>query len=180
MARSGYAVLLRGINLGARNRVAMPDLRRIVADCGGTDVRTHLQSGNAVFRATGTAPALERHIAAGIHDMLGLDIAVLIRSADELRAVRDGSPFSGEGVDTKRLHVTFCDAAPDPSRLESLSIPASGTDRFAIAGREIHLDCPGGYGRTKLQNALWERKLGVVATTRNWNTVTALCELLGV
>lgn len=175
-----FAVLLRGINLGARNRVAMPIFQRIVAECGGTDVRTHLQSGNAVFRATGGAAAIERRIAARITDTLGLDIAVLIRSADELRAVRDKNPFAREGVDTKRLHVTFCDSAPEPTRLEGLSMPASGKDRFAIVGREIHLDCPDGYGRTKLQNALWERKLGVVATTRNWNTVTALCELLDV
>lgn len=175
-----YAVLLRGINLGARNRVAMPDLRRIVADCGGTDVQTHLQSGNAVFLATGGAADLERRIATRITDALGLDIAVLIRTAQELQAVRDGSPFVHEGVQARRLHVTFCDTSPDPGRLTGLALPESGNDRYAISEREIYLDCPDGYGRTKLQNALWERRLGVVATTRNWNTVTALCELLGV
>jgi len=175
-----YAALLRGINLGARNRIAMPDLQRIVAACGGTEVQTHLQSGNAVFRAAHDAVDLERDIAARIKDESGLDIPVLIRSADELRAIHDDCPFTGKAVDPKRLHVTFCDAPPDPELIDGLSVPSSGKDRFAILGREVHLDCPDGYGRTKLQNAMWERKLGVVATTRNWNTVTALCELLDV
>ena len=81
-------------------------------------------------------------------------------------------------VDAARLHVTFLDRVPTKQALKALETLSSGPDRFHCAGTEIYLHCPNGYGRTKLSNTAFERLLGLKATTRNWNTVNKLCELV--
>ena len=105
-------------------------------------------------------------------------MTVLVRSAAELAGVVAGNPFVGRaGVDPRTLHVTFLADAPDPDRCTAIEPDAGGADAFEIVGREVYLHCPGGYGRSKLNNAFWERKLKVPATTRNWNSVTRLAAM---
>ena len=165
--------LLRGINLGARNKIAMADLRELVADLGAADVETYLQSGNVVFRGALEASAIE----ARIERDLGLTIAVLIRTAAQLRRTVTGNPFVKKASDPKQLHVTFLVDPPPKDAVEGLDPDRSPGDEFDVARREVYLYCPKGYGVSKLSNAYFEKKLGVAATTRNWNTVTALAEL---
>jgi uncharacterized protein (DUF1697 family) len=162
-----YVALLRGINIGPRRRVAMADLRELLASLGYEDVQTYVQSGNAVFRS-GSKPDVKR-----IEAELGQDIAVLIRTAKEMTAVVEGNPFLAGGADPSHLHVTFLDGTPKGS----IEPPAGASEQIAIAGREAYLHFPDGYGRTKLTNAAFEKKLSVRATTRNWRTVTTLAEL---
>ena len=167
-----YVALLRGINLGARNRVAMKDLRALVEELGGEDVRTYLQSGNVVF--TGRALRAEA-IEKGIRDSLGLDVTVLVRTKAELDQLVRGNPFAT--ADPKTLHLTFLAAAPDKAGAKKLGDQTFEPDELEVGGREVYLRCPNGYGRSKLSNAFLEKQLGVTATTRNWKTVTALAEL---
>ena len=175
-----YACLLRGVNLGARRKVDMKALQKMFEDLGHERVTTYIQSGNVVFTAprgtpTKLAAAIEERIAAD----LGVEAAALIRGHDELAAVVDANPFLAAGADPATLHVTFFAGDPDSARVGEIDPDAFAPDRFHIAGREVYLHCPNGYGRSKLNNAFWERRAGVPATTRNWRTVTKLLELTG-
>jgi uncharacterized protein (DUF1697 family) len=165
--------LLRGINLGARNKIAMADLRELVAGLGADDVTTYVQSGNVVFSGTADAGAIE----ARIKRDLGLEILVLVRTAAELERVVDRNPFAGKASESKQLHVTFLAGKPAAGRVKELDPERSPGDEFAVTGREVYLFCPNGYGPSKLSNDWFEKRLGVAATTRNWNTVTKLAEL---
>jgi uncharacterized protein (DUF1697 family) len=173
--RRRYVALLRGINLGARNKLAMADLRALVTELGADDVETYVQSGNVVFASGGSASALERQIEERIRRDHGYEVPVLVRTAPELAKVVADNPFLRAGNDQTKLHVTFLAAAPGRARVEAP--PGSGADEFSIVRREVYLHCPDGYGRSKLSNAFFEKQLGVVATTRNWRTVTTLAEL---
>ncbi|WP_089156789.1 DUF1697 domain-containing protein [Micromonospora sp. NBS 11-29] len=176
MAR--YAALLRGVNVGT-TRLAMADLRRVVTDLGHTDVRTYLQSGNVVFTSPPTrGEVLAEGIAGRLTAELGLRVPVLVRDGGELAAVADASPYAGRQDDPTRVLVVFLSAAPDPARVGELAVPAGEELEYALIGRELHLHYPaGGYGRTKFTTAHLEKKLGVVATARNWKSVLALRDL---
>jgi len=175
-----YAALLRGINLGSHAKIRMPDLKRLFLDLGHADVQTYLQSGNVVFTSTGKdASRLAGEIERRITRDLGLAVPVLLRTGPELADVVAKNPFLREQADPATLHVTFLADEPDGERLASLDPAAYAPDAFAVAGREVYLHCPHGYGRTKLNNTFFERRLGVVTTTRNWKTVTKLRELTG-
>jgi uncharacterized protein (DUF1697 family) len=169
-----YAALLRGINLGARNKIAMADLRDVFGAIGAEDVTTYVQSGNVVFRSpTRSAAKLERAIEERIKADLGLEVAVLVRTAPQLGALVAGNPFD----DPATVHVTFLAQKPAAARVRRLDPARSPGDDFRVAGREVYLNCPNGYGPSKFSNAYFEKQLGVAATTRNWRTVTKLAEL---
>ncbi|MEH0818566.1 MULTISPECIES: DUF1697 domain-containing protein [unclassified Micromonospora] len=173
-----YAGLLRGVNVGT-TRLAMADLRRLVADLGHSDVQTYLQSGNVVFGSTATdADRLAGGIQQALADELGLAVPVLVRSGAELTAVVDASPYAGRQDDPTKLLVAFLATAPTKAKVAALSVPGDENVEFTVAGREVHLHYPdGGYGRSRFTNAYLEKQLGVVATTRNWKSVRALRDL---
>ncbi|WP_319464130.1 DUF1697 domain-containing protein [Micromonospora sp. RTP1Z1] len=173
-----HVALLRGVNVGT-TRLAMADLRRLVAGLGHEDVKTYLQSGNVVFTSTATDTAkLARGIERALADELGLDVPVQVRTGAELAAVAEGSPYADRQDDPTRLLVAFLAAPAAKPRVAELTVPAGENVEYTVAGREIHLHFPdGGYGRTKFTNAYLEKKLGVVATTRNWKSVCALRDL---
>jgi uncharacterized protein (DUF1697 family) len=167
-----HAALLRGVNVGG-NALAMADLVRVVERLGGRDVSTYLQSGNVVYAGP---KRVARELEAALLAELGVRSPVLVRSGAELARVVAGKPFPAAG---KVVSVTFLAAPADAKTLASIEASAYGDDRFAAVGAEIYLHTPGGYGRSKLGNSFWERKLGTTATTRNWNTVLALAEMTG-
>ena len=175
MAR--YAVLIRGINVGGRQKLAMADLRAVLAGLGCTGARTLLQSGNAVFDAEGRpAGRLEEQIAAGIAETAGLSVRCLVREQAELAAVIAANPF-GHVTDGARLYAMFLSAQPDP-RLVTEHDPA-GLDpgRISLGDRVIYHWCPDGYSQAPPVAAYTEKKLQVAVTARNWNTVTKLAAL---
>ncbi len=160
--------------MGGRRPVAMRDLCASVTALGHTDVSTYLQSGNVLFTAAGrseaaVARALERALARD----LGLEVSVVLRSGSDLRAIIAGAPAM---METATLHVTFLRGVPEPGRGDDIDPKPFLPDTFRIDGREVYVSCSNGYGRTKLNNAFFERRLGETATTRNWRTVSALAE----
>ena len=172
--------MLRGINVGGQNKVNMADLQALFVALGHSDVTTYIQSGNIIFTSPANSPSdLARGIEEQIARDLGLTVTVLLRTKDELAQVIEGNPFIRQGTDRAKLHVTFLADAPDPALVRHVDVHHAEPDEFRVLSREIYLHCPQGYGRTKLNNAFWERRLGVVATTRNWNTVTRLFQLAG-
>ena len=170
-------VLLRGINLGPRNRIAMPGLRKLLEDAGFDDVRTYVQSGNIVLstrrKPESTATACEKLIA----DELGLDIPVVVRTRHELAEVVRRNPLGDVADNPKRYQVSFLDGEPDPKAIEKLAAAAAGDERVEAIGREIYAWHPDGIARSKMWAALAGKGLGVKATARNWTTVTTLLEM---
>ena len=174
-----YAALLRGINLGSHNKVAMPALRAVVEGLGGTDVTTYIQSGNVVLRSDKTAAALQAAVEKAIANEFGLDVAVFVRTEQQLAKVVDANPFVKRGKDASKLHVVFLSANPKADGVKRLTSGDWGGDEIAVVGSQAYLHCPNGYGRSKLGNAFVEKQLGVAGTTRNWRTTLKLLELAG-
>ena len=168
-----HVALLRGINVGGRTKVAMGALRSLFEDLGYDDVRTHINSGNVVFRSS-KAPNVNE-LQAAVECELLVKARVLVRSAAELRKVVDANPFPK--ADPKQLYVTFLVAKPSAKRVAAIDVPAGDTGRFEIVDREVYLHLTAGYSDTKLSNAFFEKQLGVDATTRGWPTVLKLLDL---
>jgi uncharacterized protein (DUF1697 family) len=172
-----YVALLRSVNVAGHGRVAMDELRAAFEALGYTDVTTYIQTGNVLFTTTSRS---EANIAMSIEQRLAEDFgdspAVLVRSVVDLQRVGASSPYAKAGADPARHHVTFLATTPSKAALRALNLPASGRDELVVKGREVYVHTPDGYANTKYTGSFLERRLGVVSTTRNWNTVTKLCE----
>lgn len=175
MAR--YVAFLRGINLGPKRRVPMAELRAALERAGYDEVRTHLQSGNVLLGSDAKPDQLERALANTLREEFGFEIAVLVRTSEELAAVVAGDPFASEVDDPARYQVSFLSAKPKAGAVAALEAAAVAPERVAIRGREIYAWHPGGVGRSELAKAVDQRRLGVEVTARNWRTVTKLLEL---
>jgi uncharacterized protein (DUF1697 family) len=166
--------LLRGINLGPRNRIAMPELRRLLTDSGYGCVRTYVQSGNVVVDSELAPEEVERECERLIAERFGLDIAVVARTRDELAEVVERNPLGNVATNPKRYQVSFLSQALDPERVEALAAAAAAPERLVAQGRELYAWHPGGVARSRLWAKLAGNGLGVKATARNWTTVTTL------
>ncbi len=164
-------VLLRAVNVGGRNKVPMKELRDLLADLGGTDVATYLQSGNAVVTATGKPAALGAKVAAGLQQRLGLSLAVLVRTADDLEAVVEANPLPVG--DPKMFHVGFLAGPPDQGKVDAIDHDALRPERVALGHGVVYL----GYVDSTQSTPLSRLRLGVEMTARSWRTVLALQEL---
>jgi uncharacterized protein (DUF1697 family) len=172
-----WVALLRGINLGSRNKISMPHLRALFEELGHESVATYVQSGNVVFQSGRSRDPLRRALEKEIRSRFGLEIAVLLRTGQELSKIVAENAFANGQPDPTKLHVTFLAARPQRARTAALQKQRFAPDEFRVTRDTVYLHCPQGYGRSKLSNAFFEKELGVVATTRNWRTVTTLAEL---
>jgi uncharacterized protein (DUF1697 family) len=175
-----YVALLRGVNVGGKGRLAMADLRAVLAELGFRGISTLLQSGNAAFTAAGdSAPTdLAIAIAGGLLSECGLATRVVIRTPAEIQAVIAANPFPEAVSAPKTLHVAFLEEDVDPVRLAALPADRYVPDEIRNGDRVLYLHLPNGAGRSRLALE-FERKLGIVGTARNWNTVTGLLVLAG-
>jgi uncharacterized protein (DUF1697 family) len=169
--------LLRGINVGSHNRIGMPALRELLEGHGYGDVRTLLQSGNVVYRSRLSPERVERDMARQIADGLGVDIKVMVRTRDEMAGVLDRNPLRDVADDPKRHQVSFLSAEPDPGVVRELGAIDLAPERFVFSGRELYAWYANGIQQSKLNKVLTEKRLGVAATARNWNTITKLLAL---
>jgi uncharacterized protein (DUF1697 family) len=167
-------VLLRGINLGARNRIAMPELRDLLTSAGLEDVRTYAQSGNVVLSSGSSPEQLERECGQRICDGLGLDVDVIVRTRDELAEVVRHNPLGEVAVNPKRYQVSFLSGELDSEDVRKLAALAVAPEQFVAIGRELYAWHPDGIAHSRLWARLAGRGLGVTATARNWTTVTNL------
>jgi uncharacterized protein (DUF1697 family) len=173
---SAYVSMLRGINVGGKTQIRMDSLRGIYEEAGFSKVRTYVQSGNVVFESSEQEVfGLEKRIEAHIEQACGFSIPVLIRQVHELLEILTCNPFLNErNEDPSKLHVTFLQQTPLETAWSKIVAPSGIVDEFWRGDRAVYVFCPNGYGKTKLTNGFFERKLGVMATTRNWNTVINL------
>lgn len=168
--------LLRGINVSGQKSIRMAELQASLSAMGLADVRTYLQSGNVVFRVDkADAGQLAAAIQSRIAQDFGHEVAVLVMTANQLDQIASSNPLlPRNGGDEKLFHCTFLFEPVAASRFRALKLPAAEGERAQLAGNAVLLQCPHGYGKTKLNNSYFERALGVAATTRNWRTVLAL------
>jgi uncharacterized protein (DUF1697 family) len=169
--------LLRGINIGSRNRIAMPELREALTSDGFDHVRTYVQSGNVVLETKLKPAALERRIEDLIGERFGLEIAVVARTRAELAKVVDYNPLAKVASNPKRYQVAFLSAPLAPEAVEKLEAAVIPPEQLEIKGREIYSWHAEGIARSKLWNAVASKGLGVKATARNWSTVTTLLDM---
>ena len=177
MAR--HVVLLRGINLGSRNRLAMPALRDALEKAGFTAVQTYLQSGNVVVESRAKPETVQRKVEELIEERFGLRIAVVVRTRAQLAAVVKRNPHAGVATEPKRYQVTFLSKKLPAKVVRELEEAAASDERVVVAGREVYAWHPQTIARSKLWTKLAGKGLGVTATSRNWTTVEALLELAG-
>jgi uncharacterized protein (DUF1697 family) len=170
-------VLLRGVNVGGRNKLAMSALREALQGAGMHEVETYLQSGNVVLEVDAAADELARRCEALIADRFGLGIAVVVRSRDELALVVRRDPLGEAAEQPKLYQVSFCSAKPSKEAVSKAGERAVEGERIVVHGREIYAWFPHGVGRSRLAAQLARQDFGVVATARNWTTVTKLLEL---
>ncbi|MGB9978646.1 DUF1697 domain-containing protein [Methanobacterium sp.] len=174
-----YIALLRGINIGRSKRIKMAYLVKAFESLGFKNVKTYVQSGNVIFEhesndTSKIAESIERKIS----QTFSFSVNAVIRTKDELEDIVKGNPFIKESdIELDKLHVTFLSDTPDSKAALDLDIVKAENEKFEINGREVYLYCPNGYARTKLKNDMFEKKLNVVATTRNWKTTNKLLEL---
>ena len=171
--------LLRGINVGGHNKVAMADLRNMCEGLGLSCVQSILQSGNLVFLSDRLGDAaLERLLETKTAERLGVTADYVVRSADELARVVARNPFSEEAMDDpSHLLVVFFKTAPKAKDVEALRASIKGREVIAADGKQLYAVYPDGIGRSKLTGTLIENKLGTKGTARNWNTVLKLLAL---
>lgn len=172
--------LLRGINVGGNKLVPMADLRAMLEGLGYSEVRTLLQSGNAVFEApeSGCDP-FENQIETVIRARFGFEVEVMVRTPSDWTNVLSANPFpSAAEEEPGRLLVVFLKSKPEPGAFESLAAAHPGPEKMVLAGRELYVHYVDGIGVSKLNPNQIERKLGVRGTGRNWNTVLKIAALL--
>jgi len=174
-----WVVLLRGLNVGRANRIAMADLRDAFAEAGFPGARTYLQSGNAVVDAptATTRDEATTRIAEAVAARAGDHVGVRVLDADALQYAIDGNPFHEAEARPTSLHLFFLSGSPSADAAHRLAEVAAPTEAFALRGELLYLHAPHGIGRSKLVASV-ERLLGVRATARNWRTVTRLSTLV--
>lgn len=173
-----YVALLRGLNVGGKNRLSMKDLAGVFVEAGCQDVRTYIQSGNVVFTlADDQAAGLAAEVSQRLLQQTGLRLPLVLRSRAELADAVQRNPFLASGADPAALHVMFLADWPSEGATAGLDPHRSPPDVYAVVGREIYLHCPEGLARTKLTNAYFDSKLGTLSTGRNWRTTLTLLEM---
>jgi len=171
--------LLRAVNLPSHNKIAMPELCRVLAKVGMQDARSLLQSGNVVFRSGITSTAkLEQMLAEGTKKHLGVDTDFFVRTASELNAAIAANPFPSEAKsDPGHLVLLFLKDTPAASAVTTLQGAIAGRETLKVKGPHAYIVYRDGIGNSKLSNVLIEKKLGTRGTGRNWNTVLKLAAL---
>ncbi len=172
-----YIALFRGINVGGKHILPMPALVAIFESLGLGNVKTYIQSGNAVFRSHAeNVGLLSSRIVAEINQRHGFEPLLRVLELAELeRAVR-ANPYPDAEIQPNSLHLNFLLSAPANSDLAALAAIKKDNERFSLIDRVFYLHAPEGIGRSKLA-AQAEKRLGVAMTGRNWRTVCKLIEL---
>lgn len=164
-----FIVLLRGINVSGKNKLPMADLRDLLNDLGFQNVQTYIQSGNIVLESDKKKSEICSLINIRIKDKFNYDVPVLVRTVPEWKKVIDKYPFSIDNP--KIVAFVFLDQKTTASNIDVKGI---NDDEYLIDNNMIYIHCPSGFAKTKLSNNLFERKLKVTATTRNYNTTLKL------
>ena len=169
-----YISLLRGVNVAGQKKVPMQQLKGLYEKLGLVNVKTYIQSGNVIFESNEKdAAKLRVKIERGIKKEFGFDVFVLIRTKDDFEKIIKNNPFK----DVEMLYVTLLSDVPKEVPTSEIDKYKNEADKYVVLRDLVYFSCPTGYGKTKLSNNFFEKKLNVNATTRNWNTINKLLEM---
>ncbi len=169
--------LLRGINVGGRNRLPMKDLRELLAELGCEDARTLVQSGNAVFRYDDEMATLSRDIREAINARFGFAPEVMVLAASRFESIVAGNPYGNAVVDPRTVHVSFLAEEAFTPDIDRMKKECRANESFHLTKHALYFHAPDGIGRSVFANNV-EKRLGVAATGRNWRTVCKIAEML--
>ncbi|MEO9569765.1 MAG: DUF1697 domain-containing protein [Polaribacter sp.] len=167
-----YIILLRGINVSGKNKLPMADLRTLLNDLGFKNVQTYIQSGNIILESEEGKSVVCNKIKEGIQSKFGYDVPVIARTIPEWKKAIAKYPFPIDN--TKIVAFVFLNKKVYETKIDVKGI---NNDEYLIDNDMIYIYCQSGFGKTKLSNNLFERKLNVTATTRNYKTTIKLLEL---
>ncbi|CAN5836098.1 DUF1697 domain-containing protein [soil metagenome] len=176
-----YVALLRGVNIGAKKRIRMVDRRALIESLGYKEVKTYVNSGNAVFTSSAACDnaTLAKRIGEALSAEHGLDVPVVVRSGGEVALIVANNPFPEHAANHKTLHVSFLSEEPSADLVDALSSMDRGEDEYRVFGENVYLHYPNGIsGAVFMVNGL-DKALKVDSTSRNWRTLVALAEMAG-
>lgn len=173
---------LRGVNMTGHNSIKMADLSDLYKNLGFTGITTYIQSGNVIFSTPDNSAGndIAAKIENGIHHRFGYNIPVMIRTITEMEVLFSSNPYlKEEKFDPAKMAVIFLHEKPTDDNIQNINEIDYPPDKFKIAGKEIFIFCPNGFGRTKLYTTFFEKKMSVKGTARNWKTIATIFDLAG-
>jgi uncharacterized protein (DUF1697 family) len=174
-----YISLLRGINVSGQKKIKMTELKELYESLKFSNVNTYIQSGNVVFCSNEKdVKKIQKQIEQKIDAVYNFSVPIIILTANKLKKIISDLPLKSTNIDLSKLAVTFLDSTPDKTLVKNLDIFKGDQEKFILSGGVLYLYCPDGFGRTKLTNNLFENKLKVTATSRNWKTTIKLFEMI--
>jgi uncharacterized protein (DUF1697 family) len=179
MELTRHLAMLRGINVGGKNRILMADLKRLFLESGAQEISTFIQSGNVLFLATAEEVTQICSMAKDrVTNHLGKEIPLVIFSASEMEEAVSSNPYLTPEADQNQLFVMFLRQKPTEAQIDSLDPNRSPGDSYSVINRQIYMRLTTGAADTKLTNAYFDSKLKTISTARNWRTVLELNSLL--
>ena len=174
-----YISMLRGINVSGQKKIRMAELKELYQSLQYYNVQTYLQSGNVIFSSKIKEHSkLKKVIESEIEKTFGFYVNIFLREIKDFKRIIETNPFLiARNENPSHLYVTFLGTDFHKLNPENLENKKYNADEFIAGKKEIFVFCPNGYGRTKLNNNFFEKKLKVNATTRNWKTVNALYKI---
>ncbi|AZQ62857.1 DUF1697 domain-containing protein [Flammeovirga pectinis] len=175
-----FLAILRGINVGGKRKILMKDLKELFEVNGFQNIITYIQSGNILFSTAELQDAIqvENLIEKEILARFGFNVPAIVISVPEVKIAIKENPFYKDETDISQLHLTVLRSAPDEDLITDLKEKEFNGDHFEVIGRKVFIKCKGKYSQSKLTNQLFEKKLKVIATTRNWKTVLKIQQLI--
>jgi uncharacterized protein (DUF1697 family) len=173
-----YIALLRGINVSGQKQIKMTELKALFEELKFSDVQTYIQSGNVIFKSKeDQVNKLESKVAKAIREKFGFDVKIIVKTPKEFEYVLKNNPFIKKKKEAERLYTTFLSEVPSTEKIKKLKETDYSPEEYTIDGKNIFMFFPDGYGKARLSNNLFENKLKVFATTRNWKTVNTLWKM---
>lgn len=173
---NSYIALLRGINVGGHKKIFMADLKILFEKLGFQDVQTYIQSGNVIFQTDdGNKTLMERKIKHQLLDDFGYDVTVLVKTPSEIRSILNNCPFDKNKKENS--YFTLLHSTPKAESIELTNKISYPNEEFLITNSCIYFYSSVGYGNVKFNNNLFEKKLGVSSTSRNFRTLNKLLKM---
>jgi uncharacterized protein (DUF1697 family) len=175
-----YIALLRGINVSGKNKISMVDLKNYLTELDFKNIATYIQSGNIVFKASESdLSVIAQGIKNKIAEKYGFDVPVMVKQPKDLQHIIENNPFLKDASnDVKSMHITFLGNRPTQEKINHLATYQYPSEQYVLENQDIYFYAPNGYGKAKMTNNFFENKLKVPATTRNWQTVNVLFEMV--
>ena len=171
-----YIAVLRGINVGGNRKIVMDDLKQLLEKMGLQNISTYIQSGNIIFSSTMSEIDAEKAMKKAVHEKYGFDVPVMVRTINNFHNLVANNPYlKDENID--KLYVAFLSEIPKENAVEKFEGKSFGNDKFTVIGNHVFICYDTKLSDSKLNNNSIESDLNVIATTRNWKTVSKLIEL---